>query len=206
MAQSFVELTGMATERALRMLIRMLAIVLASAAFLAAGAIVTAQETSPVGGGTVVEPDKPGPSGAGEGVVEPDQPAGQAGPGEEPTTEPEKHPPGGLRGLFGNYWLVLMLGGFLLLIFWTGRGRRKEQQRRKEMLENLKKGDKVVSIGGIVGTVMEVKGDEITVKVDESSNVRMKFARWGIRGVGDLAKAEDAREAQRRQESGTTSP
>jgi preprotein translocase subunit YajC len=69
-----------------------------------------------------------------------------------------------------------------------GRGRRKQEAKRKEMLSNLKKGDKIVSIGGIIGTVIEAKPEEITVKVDETNNVRMKFARWAIRGVGEDAK------------------
>jgi preprotein translocase subunit YajC len=69
------------------------------------------------------------------------------------------------------------------------------------MIENLKKGEKVVSIGGIMGTVMDVKGDEVTVKVDESSNVRMKFAKWGIRGVGEAAKAENIQQAEKTQQS-----
>jgi preprotein translocase subunit YajC len=71
------------------------------------------------------------------------------------------------------------------------------------MLSSLRKGDKITTIGGVVGTVMEVRDDEITVKVDESGNVRMKFARWAIRGVGDLAKVESpAQAAKQQQQSG----
>ena len=58
------------------------------------------------------------------------------------------------------------------------------------MLSSLKKGDKVTSIGGIVGSVIEIREDEITVKIDETNNVRMKFARWAIRGVGAEAKED----------------
>jgi preprotein translocase subunit YajC len=83
-----------------------------------------------------------------------------------------------------------MVGGFILLYVWMGRSRRKQESKRKEMLAALKKGDKVTSIGGIVGTVIEVREDEITVKVDETNNVRMKFARWAIRGVGEAAKTQ----------------
>jgi len=96
--------------------------------------------------------------------------------------------------------LLLMLGGFVLLWMWMGRGRRRQQQQRKQMIAALKKGDKVVTIGGVVGTVMEVRGDEITVKVDESSNVRMRFARWSIRGVGEAFKNENP-DAQSRESS-----
>jgi len=94
------------------------------------------------------------------------------------------------QGFFQKYFLFIMIGGFVLLYVVMGRGRRKRETRRKEMLASLKKGDKVTSIGGIVGTVIEVREDEVTVKVDETSNVRMKFARWAIRGVGTDAKKE----------------
>jgi preprotein translocase subunit YajC len=86
-------------------------------------------------------------------------------------------------------WIVL-IGGFILLYWWSNRSRRKQEAKRKEMLSSLKKGDKVTSIGGIIGTVIEVREDEVTVKVDETNNVRMRFARWAIRGVGEEAKTE----------------
>ena len=91
--------------------------------------------------------------------------------------------------------LLIMVGGFFLLYFWMTRGRRKQQQQRKEMLANLKKVDKVTTIGGIVGRVVDVREDEVTVKTDESQNVRMKFARWAVRGVGEAGKAENPDEA-----------
>jgi len=95
-----------------------------------------------------------------------------------------KQAPSGME----NYLLPVLLGGVVLMWIWMGRGRRKQEAKRKEMLSNLKKGDKIVSIGGIIGTVIEAKPEEITVKVDETNNVRMKFARWAIRGVGEDAR------------------
>jgi len=86
------------------------------------------------------------------------------------------------------YLFVVLIGGVVLMWIWMGRGRRKQEAKRKEMLSNLKKGDKIVSIGGVIGTVIEAKPEEITVKVDETNNVRMKFARWSIRGVGEEGK------------------
>ena len=53
------------------------------------------------------------------------------------------------------------------------------------MLAAIKKGDKVMTIGGIHGTVMEVRGNQVTLKVDESSNTRMKFDLEAIRGAVD---------------------
>jgi preprotein translocase subunit YajC len=101
------------------------------------------------------------------------------------TTKPDAGIFGGGMGFY-----VVLLGGFVLLYFWMGRSRRKQESKRKEMLSNLKKNDKIVTIGGIIGTVVEAKPDEITIKVDESSNVRMKFARWAVRGAAADAAQE----------------
>jgi len=128
---------------------------------------------------------KPASPAAGE-----DQPAGTTG--EDGTMTPQRRPGGGgfLEMMRQNPMIVVFLGGMILLLFWSSRSRRKQEAKRREMLAGLKKGDKVTSIGGIVGTIVEVREDEITVKVDETNNIRMKFARWAIRGVGDQAKTE----------------
>jgi preprotein translocase subunit YajC len=111
--------------------------------------------------------------------------AAGAKPGAGATTKPD-------GGMFGNGmgFYVVLLGGFVLLYFWMGRSRRKQEAKRKEMLGNLKKNDRIVTIGGIIGTVVEAKPDEITIKVDESSNVRMKFARWAVRGPASESAQE----------------
>ena len=121
-------------------------------------------------------------------------------PKPQPRTRPAGKPPTGeSTGPFGGMSLmVIMLAGFFLLYIWMGRSRRKQQRQRQEMLASLKKGDKITSIGGIVGTVIEVRDDEVTVKVDETGNVRMRFARWAVRGVGDAAKAEDPSQAEKK--------
>jgi len=72
--------------------------------------------------------------------------------------------------LFLMYWLLL-------------RPQKKEQQRKQEMLSNLKKNDRVVTIGGIIGTVANVDSDagEVTIKVDQ--NMRLKVRRSAIETV-----------------------
>jgi preprotein translocase subunit YajC len=71
----------------------------------------------------------------------------------------------------------LMLILFYLLIF---RGPRKKQQEHKKMVQSLQKNDKVRTIGGIIGTVVDIKDDEITLKVDESNNTKIKIASSAI--------------------------
>ena len=80
----------------------------------------------------------------------------------------------------------LILFGPLLLI-WYLLLIRPESRRRKtheEMLKNLKKNDEVVTVGGIFGTVVNVKPEAITVRIDD--NVRIDVERSAI---ARLAKA-----------------
>ncbi len=67
--------------------------------------------------------------------------------------------------------LGLMFVVMYLLLF---RGPRKKQQQHKQMVQQLEKNDRVRTIGGIIGTVVDVKADEITLKVDESNNTKIK--------------------------------
>lgn len=70
-------------------------------------------------------------------------------------------------------WLVLIFGIMYVLLF---RGPRKQQQQHKQMVQSLKKNDRVRTIGGIFGTVMDIKGDEVILKVDESSNTKIRIS------------------------------
>lgn len=106
-----------------------------------------------------------------------------AGKEGEPTCEDK---PGSIFG--GNYFIYIMLGMLVLMFVFSSRGKKKQQRKRQELLDAVKKGSKVVTIGGIVGTVVEVRDDEILVKVDDGT--RMKFARWAIRTVGDDAQTD----------------
>ncbi len=158
-------------------------VVLAAVAMFSVGQSAWAQATKPDEGAPVVAKDDARED-SGAATTESAQGTDQQGE----TTTQEVQPPG---GLFGNpRILIVMVAVMALLWWWMGRGRRKEQHRHREMLSTLKKGDKVTSIGGIIGTVVEVKDREVVVKVDESSNARMKFLRSAIRSVGDAGKDE----------------
>jgi len=63
---------------------------------------------------------------------------------------------------------------FVVMYFILFRGPRKKQQQHRQMVQALAKNDKVRTIGGIIGTVVDIKGDEVTLKVDESNNTKIK--------------------------------
>lgn len=72
---------------------------------------------------------------------------------------------------------ILLFVVMYLILF---RGPRKKQQQHKQMMQALAKSDRVQTIGGIIGTVMDIKDDEITLKIDESNNTKMKILRSAI--------------------------
>lgn len=120
--------------------------------------------------------------------LKPAQPIKESGTGAV-TPPPTSQPAGGqsqtpCAGMDMKVLVPLMVV-MVLMYVWMGRKKKKEEKARKDLLGALKKGDKVTTIGGIIGTVIEVKPDEVTVKTDETNNVRMKFARWAIRDVGE---------------------
>ncbi|MCX7739239.1 MAG: preprotein translocase subunit YajC [Hydrogenothermaceae bacterium] len=67
-------------------------------------------------------------------------------------------------------WMVLLLGIFYFLLW-----RPQQQQRKKheEFLSNLKKGDKIVTTGGIVGEIKSIEEKTVTLKVCEGCLIRV---------------------------------
>ena len=88
-------------------------------------------------------------------------------------SDPNEVSPKG-RGGFGTYNLIFLGLMFVLMYIILFRGPRKKQQEHKKMVQALSKNDKVRTIGGIIGTVVDIKDDEITLKVDESNNTKIK--------------------------------
>ncbi|HND17921.1 MAG TPA: preprotein translocase subunit YajC, partial [Acidobacteriota bacterium] len=63
---------------------------------------------------------------------------------------------------------VIILGIFFLLVILP---QRKQQQKHQEMLDNLKSGDKVIALGGLIGTVMSVSTKDNTVQLQIAPSV-----------------------------------
>jgi preprotein translocase subunit YajC len=78
-------------------------------------------------------------------------------------------------GIFSFLPLVFILGIFYLIVFLPARRRQKKLQ---EMISNLKSGDKVVTSGGIYGTIVGFKDDRIQLRVAE--NVKIELSRNAV--------------------------
>ena len=87
--------------------------------------------------------------------------------------------------------MIPILLVMIVFIWMSTRTRRRQEKQKQEMLSGMKRGDRVQTIGGILGNIVEVRDDRILVKVDESNNTKVWFARSAIhRVMGEEAEAK----------------
>ncbi|HWB01115.1 MAG TPA: preprotein translocase subunit YajC [Pirellulales bacterium] len=95
---------------------------------------------------------------------------------------PEASPLGGLLPM-----ITMFLPLLLLWIFVLERPRRKQMAQRQDMLRGIKKNDRVLTTSGIFGVVTNVQTDtnEVTVRVDETSNTKLRMTLSSIERILD---------------------
>ena len=84
-------------------------------------------------------------------------------------------------------WVMLLLI-FVIMWFFMIRPQRKQQKELQKFRASLKKGDKVVTIGGIYGTVVELKDKSVLIEVDK--DVKIRVDRNALQG--DFSESEAA--------------
>ncbi|MBQ7087077.1 MAG: preprotein translocase subunit YajC [Clostridia bacterium] len=78
-------------------------------------------------------------------------------------------------------WIVLT---FVLFYFVLIRPQKKREKEEKAMLNALKVGDNVVTIGGITGKIISIKDDLLVIETG-ADRVKLNFQKWAIRSVED---------------------
>ena len=79
-----------------------------------------------------------------------------------------QQPAGGGWSMWGMFILIIVVMWFFMI-----RPQRKQQKELQKFREGLKKGDKVVTVGGIYGTVVEVKDRTLLLEVDSNVKIRV---------------------------------
>lgn len=106
-------------------------------------------------------------------------------------------PAGPAGGLMSTViMLVMMLGIFYFMLIRPENKRKKEAE---QMRSSVKTGDKIITIGGIIGTVVNVKDDKIVIETS-SDQVRMELAKWSI-STNETANESAKAEAKKAQEA-----
>ncbi|CCQ93281.1 component of the preprotein translocase (modular protein) [[Clostridium] ultunense Esp] len=86
--------------------------------------------------------------------------------------------------------LIMIVLLFVLFYFLLIRPQQKRQKERNRMLNNLEKGDKVITIGGLHGTIVELNDRTVVLKVSDS--VRLTFDKQAINAVLTESEKEKA--------------
>lgn len=102
---------------------------------------------------------------------------------------------GGGGGFFEPGFFLIIMAVMVLFYFMVARPQRQKQKETQKMLDNLKENDQVVTVGGIVGSVVSFskKGNEVVLRTDEKSNTRLRVMRSHIArplAVPDEAESE----------------
>ncbi|MBR5857755.1 MAG: preprotein translocase subunit YajC [Phascolarctobacterium sp.] len=74
-----------------------------------------------------------------------------------------------------------LMGGIFYFMLW--KPQKKQQQDRQNLLNSLKKGDKIITIGGIYGTITDLS--EKTVKVENAEGVEITMVRSAVSNFQD---------------------
>ena len=98
--------------------------------------------------------------------------------GSQPAPDAGKASGAGNMIQFGLIAVVFV--AFYLIMF---RGQKKTEKTRKQMLQAMKKGDEVMTIGGMVARVVSIDDDEVVLKIDESANVKARYKKSAIQQV-----------------------
>lgn len=109
-------------------------------------------------------------------------PAATQAPGGTGAPAGTQQGPGGSNIFF---FAIIMMVGMFLIMSMSGR---KEKKKRAMMLSSITKRDKVRTAGGIIGTIVELKDDEVLIETDKSSHTRLWLARGSISTVLDASK------------------
>ncbi|OBR65809.1 preprotein translocase subunit YajC [Paenibacillus oryzae] len=82
-------------------------------------------------------------------------------------------------GIFNMVWPFLLM--FAVFYFFLIRPQQKKQKQRTSMLNQIKKGDKITTIGGLHGTVVELTDDTVVIRVNDTT--KMTFERSAVNTI-----------------------
>lgn len=102
---------------------------------------------------------------------------------------PAAQPQGGLVPLLVQMLPIIL--AVIVLMWLMNSSKRKQERERNSLLSSLKRNDKIRLIGGEFGSVVEVKENKVLVKVDESSNTKIWYARDAVQSVEKDSAAKE---------------
>ena len=103
-------------------------------------------------------------------------------------TAPASGAAGPMEMIAGLLPMILMIVVFYFILI---RPQRKKDKETKQMLANLKVGDNITTIGGIVGTIIKIKDEKIVIETGTKTEKQpMTLERWAVRDVEKKVTAD----------------
>ncbi|UJS16384.1 MAG: preprotein translocase subunit YajC [Candidatus Jettenia sp.] len=90
--------------------------------------------------------------------------------------------PGGMLSMLLPFILMFVVMYFLIL-----RPQKKKERERKELLSRIKKNDRVITAGGIHGTITSVRETEVILRIDDTKDIKIKVDRGSIATVLEIS-------------------
>ncbi len=103
----------------------------------------------------------------------------------QPAGTPQTSPPPGGGG--ANLFLIL-IPMLIVMMLLTSMAGRKERKKKKQLLDNLHKQDRIQTIGGLIGTVTDIQGDEVLVRMEEG---KVRISKSAVQQVIKSARSSD---------------
>jgi preprotein translocase subunit YajC len=97
---------------------------------------------------------------------------------------------------FGNMWIIF-IAFFAIMYFFMIRPQQKRERERREMLASVSKGAKVITNGGLYGTVVGTTEKDLILRVSDDPAIKLRFVRGSVARVlsNEEAKEKDEEES-----------
>ncbi len=83
------------------------------------------------------------------------------------------------------YMLALPIGILVLFMVFSSRSHKKRERKRRDLLDSIRPKDDVITIGGIRGRVMQVRDDEVVLRIDPDKDIKITVVKTGISRKAD---------------------
>jgi len=97
----------------------------------------------------------------------------------------KKSSPGGMLSMLLPFILMFVVMYFLIL-----RPQKRKEKDRKALLSRAKKNDRIVTAGGVHGTITSIRENEIILRIDDAKDVKVKLDRSAIAAVLEVSHEE----------------
>jgi len=88
----------------------------------------------------------------------------------------------------GASFLILMVGMIVVFYFFMFRPQQKKQKDQKKFIAEVKRGDKIVTVGGIYGRIFEISDDTVIIEVEKGAKIKIDKTSISLESTKKVSK------------------